>query len=181
MPRMIRSSALLMVLAAAVAVVGVTEAVNLLRAPAVVAPVRAATFGGLTAQVNGAGWLDMNHSAPLSGFQMPAAMMPGMPTGDDQRLAVRITVENASDGTRALHPSAEFTLRTAGGKHWTAVSTSFADLPRLGSGNAVDGSLYFDLPPADLTTDPFWLDWAHPDGHQQLAVPVAGAAPAHQH
>lgn len=169
------------VVAVALATFGVSEVVRQARSQPESGLERVATLNGLVAQIENAGWLDMSHDGAPTGFQMPAAMMPGMPTGDNQRLAIRLVLQNSAPDARDLHPASEFSLRSAGGKQWTAVGTSFGELPRLGTGNAVTGSLYFDLVPQELAAAPFWLDWEQAGGHQRLAIPVTGAAPAHAH
>ena len=124
----------------------------------------------------------MTQNAP--GYQMPPAMMPGMPDQGKERLLVQVAVSNDSNDTRPLRPGQEFTLHA--GKDGTAIkpqSDSFGELPRLAAHNAVNGVIYFDLPPADLTASPAWIEWAHGGTTTRLSLPLNGvpAAPNHQH
>jgi Domain of unknown function (DUF4352) len=175
---------LVIVLAAlAVATYGVLR----LTAPSDAAPESdSATVDSLTAQVLSASWADMDHdmSGNAPGYQMPPAMMPGMPQNGDQRLGVAVTVVNTSDQTRPLHPTEEFVLRTSkDDKQWTARTDTFSDLPRLAPGNAVKGMLFFDLPPAALADSPAWIEWTHGDTANRLTLPMDGVSsgPGHSH
>jgi hypothetical protein len=144
------------------------------------AAVQVATLADLSAQVSEAGWVDMDHdmSTDAPGYQMPPAMMPGMPTGDDQRLSVNITVVNTSDGTRPLRAATEFTLHTAkNDKQWAPHSDTFGDLPRLAPHNVVSGILFFDLPPGELADSPVWVEWSHDGAAARLTIPLNGAVP----
>jgi hypothetical protein len=169
--------------ASAVATVGVVRVVATPAAPAATAD--QATVDGLTARVAAAGWTAMDHdmSDNATGYQMPPAMMPGMPEGDDQRLAVSVTVINTSGETRPLRPDKEFVLRAdKENKRLAPHSDTFGDLPRLAPHNAVRGVLFFDLPPAELTA-PAWIEWTHDDTVFRLSIPIDGvsAPPNHSH
>jgi hypothetical protein len=163
-----------------VALYGVTQLVASLTAPPPVTAV--ANVDGLTTQVTKVGWVQMTHdmSPNAPGYQMPPAMMPGMPQGDDQRLAVAVSVLNTTGDTRPLRAEEEFTLHGKAGKQWPAQTGTFGDLPRLAPRNAVDGVLYFDLPPADIDASA-WLEWSHDGTTTRLSVPFDGAAPTHSH
>jgi hypothetical protein len=169
--------------ASAVATVGVVQLVDAEGTPSDVA--RQATVDSLTAFVAAAEWSvmeDMEADSP--GYQMPPAMMPGMPEGDDQRLVVSVTVANTSDDTRLFQPGEEFTLHAGKeGKRWNPHSDTFGDLPRLAPRNAVTGMLYFDLPSTELTESPAWVEWAHDGTTSRLTIPLDGvsAPPAHSH
>jgi len=139
---------------------------------------------GLTAQVTTAGWVEMDHdmSGNAPGYQMPPAMMPGMPEQGQERIEVKLTIANVTDGTRPLRAGEEFTLHAAkGDKSWTAHSHTFGELPRLAGRHAVSGVLYFDLPPADVADSTTWIEWSHGGSSTRLFVPLNGAAPEHQH
>jgi hypothetical protein len=145
-----------------------------------------ATVDSLTTQVTTADWTNMDHdmSGNAPGYQMPPAMMPGMPEEGEQRLAVSVTVVNSSDETRPLRPGKEFTLRAGeNGGRWTPHSDTFGDLPRLAPRNAIRGILFFDLPPADLADSSLWLEWTHGDTTSRLTVPADGVRvpPSHSH
>jgi hypothetical protein len=170
--------------ASAVTAVGIVRIVITPDAPATA--VVEATVDSLTARVAAAGWTAMDHdmSGSATGYQMPPAMMPGMPEGDDQRLSVSVTVVNTSDETRLLRPGEEFALRA--GKESEPVaphSDTFGDLPRLAPHNAVTGILFFDLPPAELIGTPAWIEWTHGDTANRLTIPMDGASapPSHSH
>jgi len=156
--------------------------VDAIAAPDLGPPAPVAHVDGLDSQVTAASWVQMDHDmAPdAPGYQMPPAMMPGMPQGDDQRLAVTISVANTSADTRPLEPDLEFTLHS-NAKHWSAQTGTFGELPRLAPRNAVNGVLFFDLPPADLVDSSSWLEWTHGGTSTRLAIPLHGAAPTHSH
>jgi hypothetical protein len=169
--------------ALAVTTVGV---VRLAAAPDVPSVTSQATVDSLTAQITEASWTNMDHdmSGNAPGYQMPPAMMPGMPDDGDQRLAVAVTVVNVSDGTRPLRPSKEFALHAGkDGRQWTPHSDTFGDLPRLAPNNAIKGILFFDLPPAELTGAPAWIEWTHGDDANRLIIPMDGVTspPSHSH
>ncbi|HEU5475936.1 MAG TPA: hypothetical protein VFV67_35370 [Actinophytocola sp.] len=179
-----RTRIVLVVLAAlALAVVG---GVQLFAAPNSEPMVEAgpvATMDSLTTQVETATWTEMDHdmSGTTPGYQMPAGMMPGMPEGDDQRLAVQVTVTNTSSGTRPMRPAEEFTLRAGkDGRSIPAQTDTFSELPRLPAGNAVKGILFFDLPPADLA-ESAWIEWKRGDKITRLALPMDTASGGHGH
>lgn len=179
-----RTRILIVVLAAlAVAIFGATRLFATFGGQAQ-ATVQVASLDSMTAQVTRAAWVEMDHdmSGTAPGYQMPPAMMPGMPEQGNQRVSVAVTVSNTSDQTRQLRPGEEFTLRVAkGGKQWTAHSHTFGELPRLAPHTAVTGTLFFDLPPADLADSATWVEWSHQDSSARLFVPLNGAAPDHQH
>lgn len=144
-----------------------------------------ATVDSLTTRITAAHWTAMDHdmSGDAPGYQMPPAMMPGMPENGDQRLAVSVTVVNTSDGTRPLRPGKEFTLHAGKDRQWTSHSDTFGTLPRLAPHNAVTGILFFDVPPAELTDFPAWIEWTHDGAANRLVIPMAGvrSGPSHSH
>lgn len=145
-----------------------------------------ATVDSLTTMVTKAGWTTMDHdmSDDAPGYQMPPAMMPGMPENGDQRFAVSVTVFNTGDDTRPLQPGKEFALRAGEeGKRWTPHSDTFGELPRLAPHNAVRGVLFFDLPPDGLTDSPSWIEWTHGGAASRLTIPTHGVSddPSHSH
>ena len=167
--------------AAAVTTAGVVRFAVAPDVPA--AAVAQAGVDGVTAQVTSAGWTAMDHdmSTDAPGYRMPPAMMPGMPENGDHRLAVGVTVVNTSDDTRPLRPGEEFALRTGPeGRPWATHSHTFGDLPRLAPRNAVNGILFFDLPPDGPAGSPAWLEWTHAGTVNRLAIPLDGtSAPSH--
>jgi hypothetical protein len=133
-------------------------------------------LSGLTASVGAADWVMMDHdmTSTAPGYQMPPAMMPGMPAEGDQRLAVTVTVVNTTGETRPLRPGKEFLLRTESAEEpLPPHSDTFGELPRLAPGSAVSGVLYFDLPPHS----PAWIEWKHEGATARLAI--GGVAPPH--
>jgi hypothetical protein len=177
-------TALVALAALAVAAVGAVKLAASLTTPATAA--EQATVDGLTAQVTTADWTGMDHdmSGDAPGYQMPPAMMPGMPDNGDQRLAVSVTVVNTSDDTRPLRPGDEFTLHAGDdGEQWTTHSHTFGELPRLAPHNVITGILFFDVPPGALTRFPVWVEWTHGDTASRLTVPLDGVrgGPTHSH
>lgn len=139
----------------------------------------------LNVQVTTAGWVDMDHdmSANAKGYQMPPQMMPGMPEEGKERLAVNVTVTNTGTDTRPVKPIEEFALHaTKDGQLIPPHSDSFGELPRLAPHNAVNGVLFFDLPPGDVV-ESAWLEWQHGGDKARISVPMngAGSGPEHQH
>jgi hypothetical protein len=163
---------------------GLLEIVLVVRDARAPHPVASANLDGLTAAVQRAGWLGMDMAGPTSGYQMPAAMMPGAPAEGDERLAITITVANTGGGTRPVHVAQEFSLRGPDGQRWTPQATTFGDLPRLGPDNAITGELYFDLPEADVakySQSSIWVEWNYQGGRSQLEIPALGDSPVHTH
>jgi Domain of unknown function (DUF4352) len=138
---------------------------------------RLASISDLTAQVTAVEWARMDHdmSSDAPGYQMPPAMMPGMPTGDDQRLSIDVVITNTSDETRRLRPAEEFVLHTGNGKQWALHSDTFGDLSRLAPHNAVNGILFFDLPPTELNVSSAWVEWTNGGTTAKLAISQDGA------
>lgn len=172
------------VAAAAVAVVGVLRLVAAPDSSAAAAVTDQGTVDSMVTQVTAAEWTGMDgmdHDGP--GYQMPPAMMPGMPEDGDQRLSVSLTVTNTGDTTRPLRPAEEFVLfaGTESGQYPVHTDT-FGELPRLPPNNAVKGILYFDLPPENLEP-PAWIEWTHGDTAIRLTVPMDGLGdvPSHSH
>lgn len=142
-----------------------------------------ATVDSLTAQVTAASWTSMDHdmSEDATGYQMPPAMMPGMPENGDQRLAVTMTVVNTSGDTRPLRPDKEFALHAGeDSRQWAPHSDTFGDLPRLAGRNAVNGIIFFDLPPNELTA-PAWIEWTHSGTTSRLTIPMDGVREHQEH
>jgi hypothetical protein len=173
------------VLALAAAVLGVGRLLAASGGAGAAPPAGSVTISELTTQVTSAGWAEMDHdmATDAPGYQMPPAMMPGMPTGDDQRLSIAVTVVNNGDATRPLQAGKEFVLHGKNGQQWAPHSDTFGDLPRLAPHNAVSGVIFFDLPPAGLTDSPIWLEWSHQGRTARLTIPLAGMAttPEHSH
>ena len=143
-------------------------------------PAPVANAGELRAETGEATWLGMDHnmSPTASGYQMPPAMMPGMPATGEDRLSVAVALENTGGRTVPIDPGAEFTLHAAPGQPGKQVyGTTFGALPRLGPHSVVNGVLFFDLPPADLTPAA-WLDWNHQGTVARLTV---GPVSPHAH
>lgn len=146
-----------------------------------------ATLGGLTAQLHEAGWLGMDgHQMGddnQGGFQMPAQMMPGAPTGDNMRFGVPVTLVNTGTQARRFTIAEEFSL--GGGRNEAPVglhSDTFGQLSRLSPGSAVDGVLYFDTVVPDDTDEPLYLLWTRDGETVRLAIPLLdGGMPDHEH
>ena len=140
------------------------------------------SLDGLNVQVTQAGWVGMDHAMDgQPGFQMPPAMMPGMPEQGKERFSVTLTVVNTGDASKAAKLGKEFALHTGKDAELiTPQSDTFGELPRLAGRNAVNGTLFFDLPSGDLDDSATWLEWNHGDSTARILVPVNGATP-HQH
>ncbi|GAB3904515.1 hypothetical protein GCM10029964_098380 [Kibdelosporangium lantanae] len=166
---------LVLVVAAAIAFLGVRSYVVGTNARPSAEVRQSAAIGGLTASVGSADWVVMDHdmSSTAPGYQMPPAMMPGMPADGQQRLEVAVTVVNTTGETRPVRPGREFMVRTdSGDPPLPPHSDTFGELPRLAPGSAVSGMLYFDLPPHS----PAWIEWNHEGVTARLQI---GVAPPH--
>ena len=144
----------------------------------------AATVDGLAATLDRAGWMSMDdgHHDNQGGYQMPAQMMPGAPTGDDRRFGIPLTLTNTDDEVRGFNLAAEFLLR--GGPQDVPRrlhSDTFGQLARLAPGSAVDGVLYFDTVVPGPSDAPLYLQWNRAGKTVALSIPLlAGEAP-HPH
>jgi hypothetical protein len=142
-----------------------------------------AALGGLSVRLRDAGWLSMDsHNMDnQGGYQMPAQMMPGAPTGDDMRFGVPLTLLNTSREVRQFNLAEEFFL--SGGRTGTPRalhSSTFGQLTRLSPGSAVDGVLYFDTVVPDIGDPPLHLQWRRDGDTTRLAIPLlAGGTPHH--
>jgi hypothetical protein len=174
---------------AVVLVVGAAVAVSVLGVGQLVGaappepPSPTSTLDGLRVSTGSPGWLAMDHdmSTNAPGYQMPPAMMPGMPAEGEERLAIPITVANTAGATRPLHPAQEFTLHARpGGPALEPHSTTFGELPRLPAGSAVTGTLFFDLPSAELD-ESAWIEWRHDGATARLAIGPADSGEPHAH
>src|SRR6476469_9666868 len=97
---LLRARVVIVIAAAfAVAALGVARLAASLATPATVD--LQATVDSLSTRVVTAEWIVMDHdmSGDAPGYQMPPAMMPGMPKNGEERLAVAVTVVNTGDGT----------------------------------------------------------------------------------
>jgi hypothetical protein len=151
------------------------------------APPQAATVAadGVAAQVRVTRWIAHDHNDETGtgpGYQMPLAMMPGMPADGDVRLAVSVTVTNTGTAGRAVDPAAEFTLRNASTKEsWRPRADTFDGLARLGSLSAADGVLFFDLPQAKADSGQLYVSWKHAGESARLAVQPGQNTGTHSH
>jgi hypothetical protein len=141
------------------------------------------TIDGLTATLEAAGWLfmDDSHHDDQGGYQMPAQMMPGAPTGDNRRFGVPLTLVNTDDEVRGFNLPAEFFLR--GGPQDVPRqlhSDTFGRLARLMPGSAVDGVLYFDTVVPGPSDPPLYLVWNRAGKTVPLSIPLL-AGDAHPH
>jgi len=135
----------------------------------------AATVDGLTATLARAGWLSMDdgHHDDQGGYQMPAQMMPGAPTGDNRRLGVPLTLVNTDNEVREFSLTTEFLLR-GGPKDLPRQlhSDTFGRLVRLAPGSAVDGVLYFDTVVPGPSDPPLYLQWNRAGRSVALSIPL---------
>jgi hypothetical protein len=140
-----------------------------------------AVVGGVALRVQEAGWLQMDHAdgGGGSGFQMPAAMMPGAPEAGHERLRVQVTLANRGDGPWRVR-GGTFRLEDAAGASWPLQGQSIG-VDQLPPGLAVSGSLQFDVPTERARAGAgggFRLVWERDGKVAELAVPI-GAAPDH--
>ncbi|XES00926.1 hypothetical protein HEP87_61330 [Streptomyces sp. S1D4-11] len=75
-------------------------------------PTATASLGGLDVVPGPADWAAMaDHSMDgQNGYQMPSAMMPGAPEGDEMRLGIPITLTNSTGSVRQFDLAREFSL-----------------------------------------------------------------------
>ncbi|WP_406503729.1 hypothetical protein [Streptomyces sp. NBC_01602] len=148
-------------------------------------PAATARLGGLDAKPGRAGWTAMaNHDMDgRSNYQMPSAMMPGAPEGDDMRLGIPITLTNGTGSVRRFDLAREFSL--SGGKDGASRklhADTLGELPRLNAGSAVRGVLYFDLEAPQAGDAPLLLVWKRDGDVRRMTVRMPGGTPEqHQH
>jgi len=142
-----------------------------------------ATIDGLTATLDRAGWLfmDDSHHSDQGGYQMPAQMMPGAPTGDNRRFGVPLTLMNTDNEVRQFSLSTEFVLRGGSRDEPRELhSDTFGRLGRLTPGSAVDGVLYFDTVVPGPNDPPLYLQWNRAGRTVALSIPLL-ASETHPH
>lgn len=176
-----RPRIVVLVLAAlAVAGFGVTGLVDTWTAPPTV--VHEGNLDGMHARIAEASWVNLADMAKGMASGMPMNKMANMPKDGDGRVEVKVNVTNPTDQTRLFLAAEEFALRAErGGKRWIPSSDTFGDLPRLAPRNAVNGILYFDMPPADLKDTMVWLEWTREGGTAALNVPLSGSGDGMDH
>lgn len=164
--------AFVLVAAVAAALLGAVLAVLTLadRSPevVVVTPGQEARAGGLALQINAAEWV--SHQM-MPG--MPPSSMPGMPAEGERRLYIPLTLRNPSDGPRSFGP-ADFRLHSSSGASWSPLEGNLR-AGTLGPGQALNGSLFFDVPEAESGVYLLWTK-----GGTQVQMPL-GDAPEHDH
>jgi hypothetical protein len=124
-----------------------------------------------------------HHMDGQRGYQMPSAMMPGAPEGDDMRLGIPITLTNSTGSVREFDLVREFSL--GGGRNGGSRklhSDTLGQLPRLNPGSAVRGVLYFDVDPQRSGDPPLHLVWKRDGDSRRMTVRMPGRTPEqHQH
>jgi hypothetical protein len=140
---------------------------------------------GVATRVVQARWIAHDHNADTGtgpGYQMPLSMMPGMPADGQARLALSVTVTNTASGGRPVDPEDEFILRDAASdESWRPAADTFDGLSRLGSLNAADGVIFFDLPEEKQGEGQLYLDWKHAGRSVRLAVRPGQDTGTHSH
>ncbi|MFD9237309.1 hypothetical protein ACFWB3_18870 [[Kitasatospora] papulosa] len=155
------------------------------QAPAGTEPTATARLGGLDAEPGKAGWAAMANHAMDGGssYQMPSAMMPGAPEGDDMRLGIPLTLTNGTGSVRRFDLAREFSL--SGGKDGASFklhADTLGELPRLNAGSAVRGVLYFDVEAPQAGDAPLLLVWKRDGDVRRMTVRMPGGTPEkHQH
>jgi hypothetical protein len=172
-----------------VAVFGLVQAGFIARGPAAGPPETHGALDGMQAAVTRSQWLDHDHVDPIpaddgsggpTGYQMPAAMMPGMPAEGQSRLLIQLNLSNDTGQARALDPVTEFILRDERGETWQAQGDTFGGFSRLNPSNGVTGAVFFDVPTDGAAQHQWVLEWKRGGRTTRLAVPL-GSAPAHSH
>jgi hypothetical protein len=143
-----------------------------------------AAMDGATVEVRRAEWALMDHVEDgQGGFLMPDQMMPGAPTGDRVRLGVSVTLTNTRSGGYEFSLVDEFTM--TGGyepEPLALTADTVGQLGRLGPGNALNATLYFDVEVTDPDDLPqLYLTWTRGRDTIMIPVPSPGEAPDHDH
>lgn len=138
-------------------------------------------LGGVEVSVDSVAWLSHDmFGGPMpktaKNFPMPPQMMPGMPTGDVNRLHVEVTVVN-HDGSPFRYLAAEFRIESAQDKSWGPTGDVQPEQAVIPGHTAMAVELFFDIPVAQTAKT---LRFTR--GSKRLTIPlVAGQAPAHHH
>jgi hypothetical protein len=180
----------LLAVSSVVAVVGLVQAGLIARGPAAGPPQTHAGLDGMQAAVANAQFLAHDHVDPIPadssaagsapGYQMPAAMMPGMPADGQTRMMIQLNLSNEDSQARALDPENEFLLRNERGDTWQTEGDTFGGFNRLNPQNAVNGAVFFDVPTDGATQHQWVLEWKRGKHTARLAVPLGSSAP-HSH
>lgn len=142
-----------------------------------------ATMDGATIEVHSAEWAGMDHVEDgQGGFLMPDQMMPGAPTGGQSRLGVRVTLTNTTSRLYEFGLVEEFTMTRDGQPEPSPLhADTVGELGRLGPGNAVNATLYFDIEVDAGDPPPLFLRWSRGNDTVLIPLPAPGEAPEHQH
>jgi hypothetical protein len=179
----------LVALSIVAAAVGLVQAGLIARGPAAGPPETHAALDGMQATVAKAQWLAHEDMDPIpatdapvgpAGYQMPAAMMPGMPAEGQSRMMIELNMSNDAGQARALDPETEFILRNEQGETWLTEGDTFGGFSRLNPSNGVTGAVFFDVPTDGAAQHQWVLEWKRDGRTTRLAVPL-GNAPAHSH
>lgn len=167
--------AVVVVLGLVVAVVGMTSTVRHRQHVVQTTQVASATLGSLSATPRQVIWAEMQDDQmnATDGYQMPPQMMPGMPTGDQMRLGISITLANAGSQVQTFDLNSEFFL--GGGRidpPRPLQVDSFGGLPRLNGQSEVSGVLYFDIKPPAPGDPPLYLLWKRAGQQRRLLIHV---------
>lgn len=178
-----RGRLIIIAAALAVAAIGVSQLVSFLRAPTPVVEANEFTLNGLTLHMTKVDWLAFDHEDTGGGFQMPASMMPDMPSHEQSRLIIEgYFADTTSDTAMALNlEDPEQFLLGASGERYMVHGDTFGNLNRLNPGQVVTGELYFDVPNPKPDDPPLYLDWKRGDDSVRLAITPGGSAPTHNH
>lgn len=110
-----------------------------------------------------------------SGFQMPAAMMPGAPPRGLERVHVEVSIANEATTPRRLG-AGEFGIATGDGDVMSPTSTEYAGRA-LFPGQVMWLDLYFDVAEAESALDLVWRR-----GIESVRLPLGGTPlPDHDH
>jgi hypothetical protein len=152
------------------------------------AHVHAYEAGGLSLSVDQMFWMsnDMSGQGPLASksqaFAMDPAMMPGMQTGDDNRLRVEVTLRNVTaDAQRYAYT--DFRVVAPNGLSWDTSDDGghiLNNVATLDAGYQATVDLYFDIPVTQPTKD-LSVQWSRAGHTVEIPVDTSGTPLPHTH
>lgn len=132
---------------------------------------------GLALSVGTMAWMsnDMTGQGPVkgvaNGYSMAPGMMPGMQSGNNNRLRVEVSLRNVTSDVQR-YSLGDFSVAAPGGQSWRVNNNGRSDTPTsadLEPGFGVTVDLYFDVPAAK--SHHLILKWS-PDG-STVSIPVS--------
>lgn len=140
--------------------------------------VREAMLNGLFLRLESADWVHDTMVHTDTGYQMPAAMVPGMPLAGQERLSVEVSIRNTSRQRREFNAE-ELELRSADNAIWPAISSEITSM-MLDPGETISSILQFDVPEKLSNARLVWsrggasvnLLSTRPEDHDKKALPA---------